>query len=334
MGKNSSLAAAKKAKQDEFYTRDVDIENELCHYKEHFKGKTVYCNCDDCDRDTPVKSEFWKYFVRNFTALGLKKLMATHYEPDGNNYTYRLELAGDANGDGRIDENDTKRTPLPNNGDFRNPSCIELLKEADILVTNPPFSLFRDYVRQLADNGKQFLIIGSQNAVTCREVFELLKEGRMWLGYNSGDMSFRVPDYYEPRATRYWQDESGQKWRSMGNICWFTNLDIPKRHKPMKLHGNYYDPAVNPKYDNCDAIEVSRVKEIPCDWDGPMGVPITFLNQYCSDQFKILGADTDMAKPLLLPDGRTGRGRFYIRGRRLYSRILIQNLHPEPRRTA
>ena len=285
MGKNSNLVAAKKAKQDEFYTRREDIEDELSHYVKHFEGKTVYCNCDD-----PVESEFWKFFVRNFTAWKLKKLLATHYEPNERNYAYKLELDGDVNGDGRVDwQDEPTKTDLPCNGDFRSATCIELLKEADIVVTNPPFSLFREYVQQLVNYDKKFIIIGPRNAVTYKEVFPMLKEGKMWIGYNSGDMSFKVPDYYEPRATRYWQDESGQKWRSMGNVCWFTNLDIPKRHEFLDLRGNYYDPAVNPKYDNYDAIEVGRIADIPCDWSGVMGVPITFLDRYNAEQFELLG---------------------------------------------
>lgn len=285
MAKNQSLNAASKAKEDEFYTQRSDIEREITHYASFFEGKTVYCNCDD-----PVTSEFWQFFRRNFNPYKLKRLIATHYEPDNKNYAYCLDLSQDTNGDGVIDWNDEPVvTQLPCNGDFRSSACIELLKQADVVVTNPPFSLFREYIAQLIEYDKRFLIIGSQNNVTYKEVFPLLKNDVVWLGYYSGDMAFKVPDYYEPRKTRYWQDVSGQKWRSMGNICWFTNIDIPKRHNILDLRGNYYKSDLYPHYDNYDAIEVSKVDSIPCDYDGVMGVPITFLSKYSPDQFEILG---------------------------------------------
>lgn len=283
MAKNTSLGAAKQAKEDEFYTQRSDIENELYHYAEHFRGKVVYCNCDD-----PVDSEFWKFFVRNFQAWGLKKLIATHYEPDALNFAYKLEIEPDEDGQFSLYTEPTK-TPLPCNGDFRSAACVELLQEADIVVTNPPFSLFREFVGQLIEYGKKFLIIGNQNAVTYKEVFSLMRAEQVWLGYYSGDMAFRVPSYYEPRATRYWEDEQGQKWRSMGNACWFTNLDVPKRHVPIDLRGNYYNPEDFPKFAQYDAIEVSKLSDIPSDYDGVMGVPITYLSKHCPEQFEILG---------------------------------------------
>ena len=271
MAIHANLVEAKRAKNDEFYTRREDIENELSHYAEHFRGKVVYCNCDD-----PVESEFWKFFVRNFKPWGLKKLMATHYEPDEKNFSYSLELTEDTNGDGRVDINDEPTiTQLPCNGDFRSTACIELLKEADIVVTNPPFSLFREYVAQLMEYGKKFLIIGNKNSITYKEFFPLLKDDRVWIGYSS-PTEFMLP--------------GGEMTKKVNGLCrWFTNLDIPKRHAPLDLRGNYYDPEKYPRYDNYDAINVDRVDDIPCDYDGVMGVPITFMDRYCPDQFSIVG---------------------------------------------
>ena len=283
---NDNLNAAKMAKKDEFYTQRQDIENELSHYAEHFRGKVVYCNCDD-----PVDSEFWKFFVRNFKPWGLKKLMATHYEPDAKNYSYSLEITEDTNGDGRIDEHDEPTIKqLPCNGDFRSAACIELLKQADIVVTNPPFSLFREYVAQLMEYGKKFLIIGNQNAITYKEFFPLLKDNKVWLGYSSNKtMVFRVPDGYKYDMKLTEKIADGYHYGKVPAISWFTNLDIPKRHAPLDFRGNYYDPEKYPKYDNYDAIEVSRVDDIPCDYDGVMGVPITFLDKYCPEQFEVVG---------------------------------------------
>lgn len=323
--KNASFAAAREAKEDEFYTQRSDIENELAHYSDHFRDKIVYCNCDD-----PVSSEFWQFFVRNFIAWGIKKLIATHYDPNAQNYSYKLEMEPDENGQFSI-YNEPKSTPIMCNGDFRSAICIEILKEADIIVTNPPFSLFRDYIAQLMEYEKKFLIIGSQNAITYKEVFPLLQHNKMWVGYNSGDMAFKVPDYYEPRATRYWQDETGQKWRSMGNICWYTNLDIPKRHSPIDLRGNYYKGNEDqyPHYDNFDAIEVSKVADIPCDYDGIMGVPITFLDMFNPNQFEIVGyGKGELAKSIGVTKNHRGRCDLAVvkNGKRTcpYGRILIR----------
>ncbi len=305
-----NLDKAKVAKKDEFYTQLSDIENELRHYRQHFRGKTILCNCDD-----PYESNFFKYFANNFNAFGLKKLIATCYngspvqgselmidfgefteEPKKIAYKVEITEVSDMNGDGRIDLADVRYliqndknvlSVLKENGDFRSRECIELLKEADIVVTNPPFSLFREYVAQLMEYEKKFLIIGNQNAITYKEVFPLIMQNKIWLGYKSGDMAFTVPDSYEPRATRYWQDESGQKWRSMGNICWFTNLDHKKRHEELILY-HTYSPEEYPKYDNYDAINVNATNDIPCDYDGAMGVPITFLDKYNPDQFEII----------------------------------------------
>lgn len=289
---HSNLAEAKRAKNDEFYTRREDIENELSHYAEHFRGKVVYCNCDD-----PVDSEFWKFFVRNFKPWGLKKLMATHYEPDEKNYSYSLELTEDTNGDGRVDINDEPIiTQLPCNGDFRSAACIELLKEADIVVTNPPFSLFREYVAQLMEYGKKFLIVGNPNAITYKEFFPLLKNNDVWVGYKSmgSDMLFRTSKEYESKLRQKKKEGSGYRiingeFFARASAVWFTNLDIPKRHVPLDLRGNYYDPEKYPKYDNYDAINVNRVEDIPCDYDGIMGVPITYLEFHNADCFEIVG---------------------------------------------
>ena len=280
MAGNKSLRKANKAKQDEFFTQLTDIEKELRYYKEHFKDKVVFCNCDD-----PEYSNFWKYFQNNFYFLGLKKLVSTHYNLDGTP-SYKMEIVRTDNGN-QMGIPDYVKTPLKQNGDFRSQECIEILKEADIVITNPPFSLFRDYVAQLMEYGKKFLIIGNQNAITYKEVFYLLQQNKMWLGYNNGDMEFVVPDYYEPRATRY-REENGIKYRSMGNTCWFTNLDTAKRHEDIILYQNY-TPEEYPHYDNFNAIEVSKVDNIPVDFDGVMGVPITFMYKYNPEQFEIVG---------------------------------------------
>lgn len=316
-GNNKSLHAANKAKEDEFYTQLRDIENELSHYRHHFKDKIVLCNCDD-----PYESNFFKYFASNFNHLGLKKLISTCYvsspishkefdwdslqwvnpspgSDDVKKHPYKIEITKveDYNGDGAVNladveyllKNDANTsTMLKGDGDFRSEECIEALKEADIVVTNPPFSLFREYVATLMKYDKKFLIIGNQNAITYKEFFPLLKENKVWLGYHNGDMSFMVPDDYEERQTRFWIDEKGQKWRSLGTISWYTNLDIEKRHKPLDLIPKY-DPEKYPRYDNYDAIEVSKVSEIPCDYMESMGVPITFMDKFCPEQFEIVG---------------------------------------------
>ena len=294
---NSTLHRASKAKNDEFYTQISDIESELKHYTRHFKGKTVLCNCDD-----PRVSNFFRYFALNFHILGLKRLIATCYMNDNPDLfsqgeSVNLSIYSDFDGSFKCNElTDFNRIPYKqlhgdgtySAGDFRSKDCIELLKQADIVVTNPPFSLFREYVAQLIKYDKKFLIIGNQNAITYKEIFPLIMSNKIWLGYKSGDMSFRVPDNSEPRATRYWQDETGQKWRSMGNICWFTNLDHNKRHEELILYKKY-NPEEYPKYDNYNAINVNKVADIPCDYDGVMGVPITFLDKYNPEQFEIVG---------------------------------------------
>lgn len=289
--KNHSLGKARDVKQDEFYTELSDIERELRHYKKHFKGKVVYCNCDD-----PRVSNFFHYFSYNFEKLGLKRLITTCYRnsnmdlfsQENSDQAIMLEYMGDKDGNFIPDPDEIGITSLQGDGDFRSEESISILKQADIIVTNPPFSLFREYVAQLVEYDKKFLIIGNQNAITYKEIFPLIRDNKIWLGYNSGNMEFKVPDHYEPRATRYWQDENGQKWRSLGNACWFTNLEIAKRHEDLILY-KAYNPDDYPSYDNYDAIEVSKVADIPMDYEGAMGVPITFLDKYSPDQFTILG---------------------------------------------
>ena len=336
MAGNNSLNAAIKAKQDEFYTQLIDVEKELKYYKQHFQGKVVLCNCDD-----PYESNFFKYFALNFNALGLKKLIATCYngspiagdelpllfeieETEPKKIAYKVEITEvqDYNNDGAVNLADVQYliqndknvlSLLKGNGDFRSQECIELLKEADIVVTNPPFSLFREFIALLMEYGKKFLVIGNQNAIHYKDIFTLIKENKIWLGYKFGDMSFQVPSYFEPRATRYWVDETGQKWRSLGNVCWFTNLDIQKRKEEMVLF-KIYNPDEYPKYDNYDAINVDKTSDIPSDYFEEMGVPVTFIDKYNPEQFEIIGTSTiSMSK-----------GAPYINGKRIYERILIR----------
>ena len=323
MAGNSNLHDSARNKQDEFYTQLSLIEKELKHYRSFFAGKTVLCNCDD-----PYESNFFKYFAMNFNTLGLKKLVTTCYATSpvvGDEFEYYVDNAGqlafvpdidttplvcstrrpyrveitevtDENHDGRADLADVEylmrnrkntMTLLNGDGDFRSPECVELLREADVVVTNPPFSLFREYIALLEEYRKYFIIIGNMNAVTYKEIFPMIAENRLWLGYNSGHFWFKVPDSYEIKKTDFKIDEHGQKWRRMGNICWFTNVDIEKRHENMPLFRNY-SPELYPKYDNYDAINVDRTVDIPCDYYGVMGVPITFLSQYNPDQFEIV----------------------------------------------
>lgn len=325
--KNKSLRKAKNTKEDEFYTQLYDIEKELKHYREHFKDKVVYCNCDD-----PRVSNFFHYFSYNFEKLELKKLIVTCYknqerdlfsQNDSEEAIY-LEYDGDKNGNNIPDPEEIGIINLKGDGDFRSQESIELLKQADIVVTNPPFSLFREYVNQLIEYDKKFLIIGGQNALTYKEIFTLMKENKMWLGYNFGNMEFKVPDYYEPRATRFWIDEEGQKWRSLGNICWFTNLDHSKRHEDIILYKTFSKEEY-PKYDYYDAVNVNRVAEIPMDYKGIMGVPITFMDKYNPNQFEILGFMNtgEVNEGIRYKDSPHGRPT--INGKEIYFRILIRN---------
>lgn len=307
---NTNLHKAKETKQDEFYTQLTDIEKELQHYKEHFKNKVVFCNCDD-----PEWSNFWHFFAARFNLFGLKKLIATHYDEENPSYMLSMERQG------------KERPPvikhLKGNGDFRSDECIELLKEADIVVTNPPFSLFREYVAQLMEYNKKFVIIGSQNAITYKEIFPLLKDNKMWLGYRSGAHEFKVPDSYTTGTIRI--DENGQKYAKLGNIVWFTNLDIKKRHEDLILY-KHYSPEEYPTYDNYEAINVNKVAEIPCDYAGVMGVPITFLQSYNPEQFEILNAN-DYRKSDKVPIKKHGLIKDKdgaINGKPTYARILIK----------
>lgn len=262
MPKNNNLQAAKKAKNDEFYTQYSDIEKELQHYTRHFAGKVIYCNCDN-----PEWSNFWKYFHENFTRLKLKKLIASFYDPKEPAYYMEYNGGNDNNCEVGV------KTPLQGNGDFRSPECIELLKEADIVVTNPPFSIARsDYLPQLMEYEKKFIIIGDLNWVTYKSIFPLIKDNKIWMGYNS------IKQFLQPDGTM----------AKFGNKLWYTNLDIPKRHEPIDLIEHYF-PERYPRYDNYDAINVDKTLDIPCDYDGVMGVPISFLDKYCPEQFEIIG---------------------------------------------
>ena len=324
---NSSLRKAAATKADEFYTHLPDIEKELQHYKPHFKDKIVYCNCDD-----PRISNFFNYFSINFEHLGLKKLITTCYKnQDWNLFSAEksesavyLEYEGDKNKNKVPDPEEIGVHNLKGDGDFRSDESIELLKQADIVVTNPPFSLFREYVDQLIKYDKKFLIIGHQNAITYREIFKLLKEDKIWLGNYVGDMSFKVPETYEEKKTRFWIDETGQKWRSMGNTCWFTNLEIEKREEELILYKKFNKNDF-PFYDNYDAINVDKVSDIPLDYDGFMGVPITFLHKHNKNQFEILGIMNtgEENKGIRLPN--TPHGRPLVNGKEKYLRVLIRN---------
>ena len=263
MANNSNLHAAKSAKNDEFYTQITDIEKELSNYKDFFKGKVVYCNCDDAR-----ESNFFKYFSKNFEFLGLKKLITTGYKAEGKGVVFVYE--GDKNGNHKVEDNEIVVRELEGSGDFRSEECIEFLKEADVVVTNPPFSLFREYIKQLMDYGKKFLVIGSMNAITYKEIFPYIKDNELWLG-NQNVKEFRSPN---------------GEIKKFGNILWYTNIQHKKRNTPLDLYKRYSNEY--PKYDNYDAIEVSKVSDIPMDYDGVMGVPITFLDKYCPEQFEIL----------------------------------------------
>ena len=317
--KNENLHKAKVAKNDEFYTRLQDIENELRHYRNHFKGKVVYCNCDDAR-----ESNFFKYFSLNFEFLGLKKLITTGYKENGKGVA--LVYEGDKNGNRNVDDEEINVTELNGNGDFRSEECIEFLKEADIVVTNPPFSLFREYVAQLMQYGKKFLIIGNLNAVTYKEIFPLIKENKVWMGatcFNGGATHFIAPsELYDaekmsnPKNAYF---ENGKfMWRVNG-VRWFTNLEHKKRNEELILY-KHYNPTEYPKYDNYDAIEVGKVAEIPMDYEGVCGVPISFLDKYCPNQFRIVGLDR------YVEDNPRYGHRFTINGKETYARILIQRI--------
>ncbi|MEG0380590.1 MAG: adenine-specific methyltransferase EcoRI family protein [Kurthia sp.] len=388
MAENSGLVTAAKAKKDEFYTQLTDIEKEMRYYKKHFKDKVVLCNCDD-----PFESQFFEYFVKKFNSLGLKKLVATCYagspiegeqlslfdvDPTaekGTPYKALITKVYDKTGDGYVGMLDVKElflsgenelTKLEGDGDYRSPECIELLDEADIVVTNPPFSKFRDYISLLLEYEKDFVIIGNVNAISYKEVFPFIKDNKVWLGasIHSGDRAFYVPDDYPLEASGCGIDEkTGRKYIRVKGVRWFTTLDHRQRHEGLDLYKRY-DPELYPKYDNYDAINIDVTKEIPCDYDGLMGVPITFLDKYSPEQFEIIGTISAPSDPDTLnlgkdyseyigytqdgkPNGRTGstfgkcpaivmddgKHPYYekdgTRVQATYHRIFIRNLHPE-----
>ena len=323
MAKNNNLHNAKKAKNDEFYTRLEDIEKEMCHYREHFRGKVIYCNCDD-----PKESNFFKFFSLQFEFLGLKKLISTGYKENGHGVACIYE--GDKNGNNLPDDSEIRTYELQGNGDFRSEECIEFLKEADVVVTNPPFSLFREVVAQLVEYNKKFLLLGNNNAITYKEIFPLIMSNKMWLGYsNNKTMEFVLSDSYE----KWDRIENGKKIGKVPAISWFTNLEHDHRNRPLDLTQRY-DPRYYPKYDNYNAIECSKVMDIPRDYDGVIGVPITFLDKYCPTQFRIVGllCDNRCGYPMLngIPTYTDEKHKNSVcgvlNGKRVYPRVIIQKI--------
>lgn len=326
-----TIDKAKAAKKDEFYTQLEDINNELRHYREYFRGKTVLCNCDD-----PRVSNFFTYFAYNFEFLGLKKLITTCYKNQDmdlfsmnkSEQAVYLVYEGDKNGNHIPDAEEIGVKPLKGDGDFRSKECIELLKEADIVVTNPPFSLFREYVAQLMKYDKKFLIIGNVNALSYKEIFPLVKDNRVWLGasIHSGDRKFWVPDTYELNAAGCGIDDDGKKFIKVKGVRWFTNLDYKERHDDIPLYKSY-SPEEYPTYDNYDAINVGKTAEIPLDYDGVMGVPITFIDKYNPDQFEILGMSASAgynADIVGIPFKGDKDARPLVNGKNTYARIFIK----------
>jgi len=326
---NKYLHKAKSAKNDEFYTILSDIERELKHYKPQFKDKVVFCNCDD-----PRISNFFHYFSYNFEKLGLKKLITTCYknqdmdlfsQHDKERAIY-LEYEGDRNENKVPDPGEIGIKLLKEDGDFRSSECIELLKQSDIVVTNPPFSLFREYVSQIMEYDKKFLIIGTWNAITYKEIFKLMQEDKLWIGINSNRnfSGFIVPKHYPLDGTEARIDENGSRIVSTNNTCWITNLDIAKRHEELILYKKY-NPEEFPTYDNYEAIEVSKTNNIPIDYKGVMGVPITFMNKYNPDQFEIVWT-TDRGGDGMLEDLKKPHDRWdapVVNGKGIYKRIFI-----------
>lgn len=336
--RNRDFRRARQAKKDEFYTSLRDIELELEHYPGQFEGKIVYCNCDD-----PRDSNFFRYFAANFDKLGLKKLITTCYRSQDDRKFDRgisdqavyLEYTGGKNGAGHPDPEEIGVQPLLGDGDFRSAESVELLAGADIVVTNPPFSLFREYMAQLVEHKKQFLILGNMNALTYKEIFPYFQNDQMWYGpsIRSGDREFRVPEDYPLMAAGNRIDDEGNKYVRVKGVRWFTNLDYPGRHRELDLHMTY-SPAAYPKYANFDAIDVSKTMHIPVDYAGPMGVPITFLDKYNPDQFDILGSSKTLGRPMstIAKKGTYQQGgpRFYLPNgdgtyRRMYDRVVIKN---------
>jgi len=339
---NKNLHKASRAKKDEFYTQLVDIEKEIKHYKDQFRGKVIYCNCDD-----PFESNFFKYFAANFNALKLKKLIATSFtkspivgqqilpldieglKPDGKQ-PFKIEISKvpDVDSDGAVGLTDIKwllkhdanvSKTLKGNGDFRSKECIELLKQADIVVTNPPFSLFREYIAQLTEYNKKFLIIGNTNAITYKETFKLIKEDRLRTGYTNFNvgMFFVVPDDWEHF---HHIDKNGNKIARVSTSCWYTNLEVAKHAEDITLYKKY-TPEEYPKYDNYDAINVNKYTDIPCDYDDVMGVPVTFVDKYNPEQFEIVGHVGSVGADGLYSFANA----IYLNGKKLFKRILIKN---------
>ena len=322
---NSTLHRGKRNKNDEFYTRQQDIENEMRWYKDEgvFKGKIVFCNCDD-----PVWSDFWKYFSLFFKTLGLKKLIATHYKEG--EQTYKLEYYG---------KGKEIKTPLrieqgwPGDGDFRSPECIELMKEADIIMTNPPFSLFQEYVSLLIEHEKQFLIIGNLNSITSKKLIPYVIKNKMWIGCTpeKGDLKFKVPKDYEAESSRLTIDENGQKWMTHGNTLWITNLPHKKRENMFIDLTRIYKGNENdyPFYDNHpDIIEVGEYKKIPKDYEGLMGVPTTFLKKHNPNQFDLVGADWQLLKKYVKEhniEEKWKTHRFVVNGETRFARVVIKH---------
>lgn len=368
MAGNETLRARNGAALDEWYTSLVDVEAEVRHYRDQFKDKVVFCNCDD-----PYESNFFKYFAMNFNHLGLKALITTCYagSPVSGKQLPLFETAGlrdhdeaqreayqvvirevpDMNGDGAIDLSDVEHllrhdanvmTPLEGDGDFRSPECVALLDEADIVVTNPPFSHFVEYINLLIEHDKKFLVMGDQNGAKLSQVFPHVMANRLWFGYeNGGTKWFRVPDDYEIKTQSRKKVVDGVKYQSMGRIYWYTNLETTRRHEPLTLYKRY-TPEEYPTYTNYPAIEVSKVAEIPDDYDGEMGVPITFLDKYSPDQFEIVGISTKLAEPMskyakkedyASKNGRAvgGTGKLFVpigngKHEGVYERIIIKKV--------
>lgn len=344
MAKNATLSARNNAPADEFYTQLTDIEAELRHYKDQLRGKVVFCNCDD-----PYESNFFKYLAMNFNHLGLKKLISTSYSgspiagnqlpffelPNATAFStqkpvYKVEITEvpDINNDGAIDLFDVELllkssknaiTPLSGDGDFGSDECVELLKQSDIVITNPPWSLIREFISLLVTHQKKYLILGDQNFITYKDVFDQILNNNLWFGYNNGGTKwFQVPDDYEIKTESRKRIVNGIKYFSMGRAYWFTNMDTSKRHEPLTLFKKYSN-ADFPSYDQYPAIEVSKVAEIPLDYDGEMGVPITFLDKYNPDQFEIIGLDR------YVPNNPKPGHRFSISGREVYARVIIRH---------
>lgn len=314
---HSNLISASKAKNDEFYTRLTDIEKEMKFYKNSFKNKHIFCNCDD-----PEQSNFWRYFALNFKHLKINQLTTTHYNYDGSP-SYRLDMYKN------VPETEKNKetfltlegsnidlplgyiTPMKCDGDFRSEESKDILKESDIVVTNPPFSLFREYIYQLISNNKKFIILGNKNALTYKEIFPLIANNHLWIGHRNMNRDFWL---YVPKGKKFEKLDEDKKPVKHIMACWYTNIDVQKRHENLITYKKY-NPKDYPKYDNCDAIEVTKVKDIPKEYYGKMGVPITFIDKYNPEQFKIVG----------FRKGDNGKD-LSINGKYKYSRILIKRI--------